>query len=152
MYDLLLSLSIIGRLLGSSSPCVLRCECLMHRSSQDALRSADAAFLGRIIASRDTVLTLGTGRGAPYVIITFRVERRWKGPATEQIEVLTAFHSAACGTSFSRHEPYLVFAHRNAQHLLVTTSCDFNRPQTEAKGDIRALGTPVFIRRGSQEP
>ena len=146
MPDLLLGVAMTVYLLAFRSLCPLHCECLMYKSSQDALRNADAAFVGRIIASRDTVLTAGEGPGDPYLVFTFLIERRWKGPDSAQIEVVTPLHSTACGASFSRLEPYLVFAHRNRQDLWETTSCDFNRPTSEAKRHIRALGPPVFIR------
>ena len=142
----LLGVEMTVYLLAFRSLCPLHCECLMYKSSQDALRNADAAFVGRIIASRDTVLIKGEGPGDPYLVFTFLVERRWKGPDSAQIEVVTPFHSTACGASFSRLEPYLVFAHRNRQDLWETTSCDFNRPSSDAKRHIRALGPPVFIR------
>ncbi len=86
------------------------------------------------------------GPGDPYLVFTFLIERRWKGPDSAQIEVVTPLYSTACGASFSRLEPYLVFAHRNRQDLWETTSCDFNRPTSKAKRHIRALGPPVFIR------
>ena len=146
MPDLLLGVAMTVYLLAFRSLCPLHCECLTYKSSQDALRNADAAFVGRIIASRDTLLIKGEGPGDPYLVFTFLVERRWKGPDSAQIEVVTPFHSTACGASFSRLEPYLVFAHRNRQDLWETTSCDFNRPSSDAKRHIRALGPPVFIR------
>jgi hypothetical protein len=146
MLALLLSITMTVYLLTLGSACPLHCECVMYSSAQQALRNADAAFLGRIIASRDTVLTEGEGPGGLYLVFTFLVERRWKGPDGEQIDVVTPFHSTACGASFARSEPYLVFARRYRQQLWVTTSCDFNRPQSQARGHIRALGRPAFSR------
>src|SRR2546422_7133669 len=55
----LLGVEMTVYLLAFRSLCPLHCECLMYKSSQDALRNADAAFVGRIIASRDTVLIAG---------------------------------------------------------------------------------------------
>ena len=52
----LLGVEMTVYLLAFRSLCPLHCECLMYKSSQDALRNADAAFVGRIITSRDTVL------------------------------------------------------------------------------------------------
>src|SRR2546422_1049485 len=90
----LLGVEMTVYLLAFRSLCPLHCECLMYKSSQDALRNADAAFVGRIIASRDTLLIKGEGPGDPYLIFTFLVERRWKGPDSAQIEVVTPFDSA----------------------------------------------------------
>src|SRR6266571_4351397 len=117
MADLLLGVAMTVYLLAFRSLCPLHCECLMYKSSQDALRNSDAAFVGRIIASRDTVLIAGAGPGGPYLVFTFVVERPCTGPDSPQNEVVTPLYRTACGASLSRLETYLVFAHRNRQHL-----------------------------------
>src|SRR2546428_10898026 len=102
MADLLLGVAMTVYLLAFRSLCPLHCECLMYKSSQDALRNADAAFVGRIIASRDTVLIAGEGPGDPYLSLTFLMVGVWMGPVTPRIKVFTLLTSRQSGAYSSR--------------------------------------------------
>jgi len=130
-------------------PCAAMCQCVYDSTVEDAVARASVVFVGRVVASADTVIDYGAGpgHGVPHSMLTFLVEQRWKGPATDSIRILTPQASTACG-AFFMPGPNLVFAHADTSALFFTSSCDRNRSLKEARKDIRALGRPVFRRSG----
>ena len=145
------SLLLVGVGFETRPPCAAMCECVYDASVQDAFARASAVFVGRVVASTDTLIDYGAGpgHGVPHSILTFLVEQRWKGPATDSIRILTPQASTACGAFFAPGAN-LVFAHADTSGLFFTSSsCDRNRSLKEARKDIRALGRPVFRRSGA---
>jgi hypothetical protein len=131
-------------------PCAAMCQCVYDGTVQDAVAHASVVFVGRVVASTDTLIDYGAGpgHGVPHSILTFLVDQRWKGPRTDSIRILTPQASTACGAFFMPGSN-LVFAHADTSGLFFTSSCDRNRSLKEARKDIRALGRPVFRRSGA---
>ncbi len=141
------SLLLVGVGFETRPPCPAMCQCVYDGTVQDAVAHASVVFVGRVVASTDTLIDYGAGpgHGVPHSILTFLVDERWKGPGTDSIRILTPQASTACA-AFFMPGPNLVFAHADTSGLFFTSSCDRNRSLKEARKDIRALGRPVFRR------
>ena len=145
------SLLLLGAEFETRLPCATMCQCVYDGTVQDAFARASVVFVGRVVASSDTLIDYGAGPGhrVPHSILTFLVDQRWKGPATDSIRILTPQASTACGAFFAPGAN-LVFAHADTSGLFFTSSCDRNGSLKEARKDIRALGRPVFRRSGTR--
>ena len=95
----------------------------------------DFIFLGDVIAIRNRA-----NGSVPHHEVTFSVQDRWKGSIPEIVSVRTNSGEIACGYEFERLGSYLVFAHWDEQRReLVTSFCDLNRTEANAKDAITVL-------------
>ena len=72
--------------------------------------------------------------------VTFSVRNRWKGPAGDSISVRTNIGEIACGYRFRNQKTYLVFAHRdNDLGLFSTSYCDLTGTEAASQLAIEFL-------------
>jgi hypothetical protein len=125
------------------------CSCISPEPPQTALGKATAVFSGRVADIDEPAFPTNT---LQPVHVTLNVERSWKGPLTDEIEVRTAISSASCGFTFEENQEYLVYANGDPDDLEVSL-CSRTTPLQNASADLAAFGrgiTPEDIR-DSQE-
>lgn len=94
-----------------------------------AYGQADAVFLGEVTSIRTVRLP-----GLKQREVVFSVHTRWKGPGDDSISVRTNIGVIACGYSFRKRKTYLVFAHRDNDLGLYSTSyCDLTGTEAESQ-------------------
>ena len=89
---------------------VFACSCLARDESKlvgqtvsEDFRQATAVFTGR-------VLQVGRKNNAQNVSVKLAVQKRWKGKISNEVKIITAADSAACGFNFEVGNIYLVYA------------------------------------------
>lgn len=89
---------------------VFACSCLARDESNlvgqtvsENFRQATAIFTGR-------VLQVNRKNNQPNVTVKLAVQKRWKGKISNEIKIVTAADSAACGFNFEVGKTYLVYA------------------------------------------
>ncbi len=112
------------------------CRCQEISLDEERARST-AIFEGR-------VRRLSPSGGGGPVRVLFEVVQSFRGADHEQVEVVTAGTSAACGVSFEPDRSYLVFAQDAPEGGLRTGLCSRTRPMEEAGADRAALGSGVI--------
>jgi hypothetical protein len=85
-----------------------------------ALAQAEAAFVG-------TVGSNGLDEESEKRIVTFTVQRVFKGSVPVQVQVATPLSKGGCGFSFAPGSVYLVFT-RNVRGMRLTHLCSGNAP------------------------
>jgi hypothetical protein len=125
------------------------CSCIPPEPPHAALAKATAVFSGRVVGIDEPAFPTNS---LEPVHITLNVERSWKGPLTEEIEVRTAISSASCGFTFEENKEYLVYANGDVNDLQVSL-CSRTALIENASADLASFGrgiTPEDIR-DSQE-
>jgi hypothetical protein len=107
------------------------CSCLPPGPPEEEMAKSDAVFSGRVAS----IVKDSFG-----YVVTFEVERAWKGVEAETLKVRTARDSAACGYAFSEREKYLVYAYRDDDGSFGTGICGRTALLSEAGADLEALG------------
>jgi hypothetical protein len=98
-----------------------------------------------VLESRDEAQAVFSGtvsevQGGPGgLLVTFDVERVWKGPDGSSLTLSTADSSAACGVEFVPGEQYLVYG-LGQDGQLTTNLCTRTAPLASAGDDLAALG------------
>jgi hypothetical protein len=103
----------------SSSPEASACTCRVLPIAQ-ALTQAEAAFVG-------TVNSNGLDPEKEKRVVTFTVQRVFKGSVPVQVQVVTPLSEGACGYTFALGSVYLVFT-RNVRGKPLTHLCSGNAP------------------------
>jgi hypothetical protein len=101
----------------------LACSCAPP-SRADQARSVAAIFVGEVTGTPEPPRDRSSP-AAGRLRYRFRVAEMLKGKAAETVEVTTPASPAACGTSFTAGQRYLVFAH-DREGTLETGLCDFD--------------------------
>jgi hypothetical protein len=83
--------------------------------------------------------------GKDDVEVTFDVLQSWKGPAEENITVITRRFGSMCGYGFKTGGEYLVYA-GGKDNSLSTSLCSRTRGLARASEDLSLLGEGVFSR------
>lgn len=110
------------------------CLC-MPTSAKEKLKSAKVVFYGEAIST-----TCSTG--CPENIITFKVEKYWKGVVNSQMKITTKLPiGAACGVDVKKGDRILVLAQENEKKKLEITICS-SLDLKDARKDLKALGNP----------
>jgi hypothetical protein len=126
------------------------CSCIPPEPPQTALGKATAVFSGRVVGIDEPAFPTNS---LEPVHVTLNVERSWKGPLTEEIEVRTAMSSASCGFTFEENKEYLVYANGDPHDLQVSL-CSRTALAENASADLAAFGrgiTPEDIRDSQEE-
>jgi len=79
--------------------------------------------------------------------VRFRVERSFRGPTAEHLEVQTGMGGGDCGYSFARGQKYLVFA-SNSKGVLSVSACGRTQPVSAAGRTLEYLTAPAPARGG----
>jgi hypothetical protein len=93
------------------------CTCSVPPIAQ-AVAQAESAFVG-------TVNSIGLDADKEKRVVTFTVQRVFKGSVPVQVQVVTPSSEGACGYSFAAGSVYLVFT-RNIQGKRLTHLCSGN--------------------------
>ena len=137
--------------MGGLSPAVVTAECpLMTVSQGMALPTTVAVFSG-------TVSDIEESAGAAAHVVTFDVQRVWKGTLTKRVSVYQLNTTEAI--PFSAGVPYLIVAYRlppeerelsgtiqRATPFGVATCVSRTLEQAERLGDLRELGPGRLLR------
>ncbi len=126
----LLSLGLVVGTAGEAQAC----SCMVPPPAEEALKEADAVFVGQVLG--------GEAKDRMTLEVRLAVERRWKGAESEEITVRTATSGAACGFSFTEGERYLVYGYEH-EGVLQVSLCSRTAPLDRAEEDIEALDREV---------
>lgn len=102
-----------------STPEASACTCSVPPIAR-ALAQAEAAFVG-------TAGSNGLDAEKDKRVVTFTVQRVFKGSVPVQAQVVTPLSEGACGYSFAPGTVYLVFT-RNVRGMRLTHLCSGNAP------------------------
>jgi hypothetical protein len=111
------------------------CSCVISPPPREALKGADAVFVGKVVGG---LTTSPSSRG---VLTHFLVRSAWKGCWTSAVAVDGTAGGSNCGYSFEMGEEYLIYARRRDGELY-TSQCTRTAPAREAMEDLAALGLP----------
>lgn len=132
---LAVGLSLASWVTGNTGP--QACSCGEPPGPKAALESAAAVFAGEV----EQIELDFTRDGYPAAyLVTFRVERQWKGEDSSRAIVETGLGGGDCGFRFARGKKYLVYAF--GQSRLGTGICSRTRALADATEDFAALGPP----------
>ena len=101
------------------------------RKIRAAAVQADAVFAG-------TVRSVAEEGGARRAV--FAVDRVWRGAPGQEVTIVTANSSAACGVDFREGAAYVVFADADAGGQLQAGACGHTAELGGAGPVVRALG------------
>lgn len=108
---------------------------------QDALVQTDAVFVGTVtmVVPKDDDMNR---------VVSFDVDRSWKGVTTKSVSIGTARDSAACGIDFEAGKTYVVYAYESDEGGLWAGLCSRTHEVVvegiEADEDVMALGTTTI--------
>ena len=105
------------------------CSC-SFQSPNEALKNADAVFMGKVIGFISD--PSGSITGAE-----FDVQKSWKGNSENKVAV-SSWANTSCYYEFSLNETYVVYA--NGKESLSTHLCSGTKLFADAYEDLRALG------------
>ena len=117
------------------------CSCMIIEQPQ-AFEQSVSIFEGHVTS----VEAPADPHGAGEVRVVLDVVRTWKGADAEQIEVVTASNSAACGYNFEQGKSYLVYTSAGeADGPELVSLCSRTAPmdQPSAAEDVAAMGEGV---------
>jgi hypothetical protein len=124
------------------------CSCL-PRGTERMAEEADAVFIGRVtevlepMPGPDGVLSSGEP-----LIVTFAVNRAWKGALPPRLSLWTQGDPGSCGVVFERDHEYLVFTYafsdpqvrtRRPLPSLYTNICMGTKPVMQASRELAVL-------------
>jgi len=122
---LILTVCIIG--LAFNNP-VFACECHKRNDFEQEFSFSKAVFVGKVVE---------INKSKPDAIVTFKVEKMWKGVKSETMVVRTNNQGKACGYIFSQGERYLVYAYDEG--MLRTSICTRTAEVKSAADDLKEL-------------
>lgn len=138
-----------------SSRSVYACSCVPPTPGE-TLRSkvvksradATAIFIGTVVSVRYSEEKMN---GTPVKrLARFKVERSWKGPTTEFIEVESANVCCLCGITFSEGERYIVYSNSNDPNALLASSCSRTSIVNGRSTDEKYLGKARKVNKSSK--
>ncbi len=107
--------------------------------------SAAAVFVGEVVSIRYSEEKLNGIPSSLYA--TIAVERSWKGPETEFIEVHTANICCICGFTFEVGGTYIVYSYSSDHASLGVTSCSRTSAIATKSPDEKYLGKARNIKK-----
>jgi hypothetical protein len=137
--------------IGGLSPSAVSAECPLMTASQGmAMPTTVAVFSG-------TVIDIEESAGAATYLVTFDVQRVWKGTLTKRVSLYQSNTSDAI--PFSAGVPYLIVAYRlrpeerdvsgtirRAATLGIVTCASMTLEHAERRGDLREIGPGRVLR------
>ena len=93
--------ALAASLLALAPPVARACSCTEPPPPREALAAAAAVFEGQVLEIVEA--------GPMRVRVRFRVTQHWKGVESEELTLLTAPDSPACGVPFAVGESWLVY-------------------------------------------
>src|SRR5215470_7448236 len=115
------------------------CDCGYAGAPCKAFEKTPTVFVGRVV--KISTIDLKTASGDDYKdrLVSFEVERNYRGLTTKTAEVLSGWNSD-CGYRFQEGVRYLVYAYPHSPTAKLTTSiCTRTRPLLEASEDLEYL-------------
>jgi hypothetical protein len=109
------------------------CECVGGRSACQALATADAVFVGRVVSFGDVT---GGERAFVSRVARLTVTEAFTGTTEREVSIFTGIGGGDCGFAFRVGTEYLVYAHRDGNGRLTTSICARTQPASWLKGDI----------------
>lgn len=92
------------------------CSCVPRdQATNNDFQKATAVFTGR-------VLSVQRKENAENVTVKLTIQKYWKGKVSNEIKIVTASNSAACGFNFEVGKDYLVYA-TETNGKLSTNNC-----------------------------
>lgn len=104
------------------------CECRRRNEFRREFERSKAVFVGEVIE---------VDKSRPDAVVTFKVEKMWKGIKAARIAVRTDNRGKACGYVFSPGERYLVYAYDEG--VLRTSICTRTSEAGMAADDLKKL-------------
>ena len=123
----------------ASAPRVDACSCITGAPICETFWKTSVVFAGEVLELRDAPEPIGevlSGRR----VVTFRVEKSWRGEAAGEVQVRTGTGGGDCGYTFQRGVKYLVYANTR-EGRLYTGTCNRTKPLAEAGDDLAYLAT-----------
>ncbi|HEY0075399.1 MAG TPA: hypothetical protein VGB77_14970 [Abditibacteriaceae bacterium] len=117
-------------LLVFNSKFALCCSCAEPDPPEQALKSADAVFAGKVISLTSSGRFSGT--------YSFQVNESWKGASLNILFIRTGRGGGDCGYGFEIGQEYLVYAYGKSG--LSTHTCSRTKPLSDAGQDLAVLG------------
>jgi Tissue inhibitor of metalloproteinase len=127
-----------------SSQTANACTCGGTGSPCESYGSADAVFVGTVVAERENERPKKADRNDIDWIpmaYKFSVEQSYLGVSGTEAEVFTGRGGGDCGYDFKVGQRYLVYAYRYNNNKLSTGICTRTRPFSSANEDLAFLGT-----------
>lgn len=147
-----LLIGLLGFLFFGAAERVQACSCLMpapgmsvKKQVANAKRSATAIFEGKVISIRFSEEKMN---GTPVkAFATIQVERSWKGPVSNMIEVETANICCICGYTFEEGKSYLIYSNSADAKSLSVSSCSRTQLLVGKNGDAKYLGRSKVVKK-----
>ena len=90
------------------------CECPVGTHKEN-FRSAKQIFLGEVVSVGKSKTLNPKITDVPIYAVSFKVDRRWKGPNANEVTVLTdSCANMCCRVQFREGEKYLVYVYRDS--------------------------------------
>ena len=110
--------------------------------------NAYAIFIGTVVSVRFSEEKLN---GIPVKrFARFKVERSWKGPTTEFIEIESANVCCLCGIEFNEGQRWIVYSNSNDPNSLNASSCSRTYVVKGKSEDEKYLGKSRKIKKSSK--
>jgi len=150
----LIVLAAAVALLAATAPVALACMCLEPPPPQEAMEKAGAVFSGRCVKVERVEQETPYGK-LPKLRAVLEVKAAWKGlqgkPSADgeamrphTVEVWTGSGGGDCGFGFQEGKSYLVYAYVGEDGAMSTDICTRSQETGLARGDLEALGAPVW--------
>ena len=111
------------------------CQCAGSQPPCQAYWEVSTVFVGTVTFNTTTKVK-EYGSEFTQRLVRFHVDRQLRGVDANEVEVITGLGDSDCGYGFRLGGQYLVYAHRNAEKMLSTSTCTRTRPLSEATADL----------------
>jgi len=122
---------LLGLVAAADAGSVLACECKPSSSVDREFSESKAVFAGEVVS---------IDKSTSIALITFKVEKSWKGDRSETIVIRTDNGGKACGYIFTKGERYLVYA-TETKGALWTSICSRTVDSKSADEDVKKLNS-----------
>lgn len=121
------------------------CSCMQPLSPDEELPNYDAVFAGKVIDMDEKRSDDSLFSSANSLLVTFDVDKVWKGPQTNTITIQTSVSSASCGFYFEDDQSYIVYANQQVDTLDVSL-CSRTGLLSSAIEDLQELGPGISMK------